>query len=155
MSTKKKSSILNNNPFKIRVDIDDLLGQRTRLDIGDFCEFTNMRYGWRVGFILLFQSYERGNKTFRKILTEIYDAEEDFKIDDVIKIMSLSSEIDLDTPLGSPADHACTWFRYACEFVLTLNNMLESDCISEALIGWAMAYVYLFDENIDYRRYDL
>ena len=155
MPKLKKNAIRYNNPFKIRVDIDDLLGQRTGLDLDDFCEFTNMRYGWRVGFILLFQSYERGNKTFRKILTDLYTADKSLKIEEVIKRLSELKVMNLDKPLPSPADNACQWQFYAEFFVQALNNTDIIDCLNECVIGWAMAYVYLFDENIDYRRYDL
>ena len=154
-STQKKGYICHNNPFKVKNDIEPLVGQRRQAFNEPDCKFTEMRYRWRAAFLFMFQSWEYGNQTVREIVTDVFPADEGYDAEKLLIEIQKCSWLTEDCYMLSPLENVQCWYHLAERIAIALNRLERVKDISEMWIGWAMAWCYYFDEHCEYSQRDI
>ena len=107
-------NVRNNNPLNIRRTNTKWQGMSAEQHDKSFCQFNEMKYGWRAAFILLCKTYyeKRRLRTVREIIsTWAPDFENNTSV--YIKRVSAWADVEQDSELPSPRDNEAIWMRIA------------------------------------------
>ena len=135
--------IRNNNPLNIRLSNDKWQGQRPPSNSPEgekvFCQFSEMKWGWRAAFRLLCHTYY-GKYKLRTIRDIIYRWAPPNENGTSVYIRSVAERtgINADSVLGDPATHAAQWLMIGMAMAIVENGTTQQDYLS-MLKGWEMA----------------
>ena len=135
--------IRNNNPLNIRLSSDKWQGQRPPSNSPEgekvFCQFSEMKWGWRAAFRLLCHTYY-GKYKLRTIRDIIYRWAPPNENGTSVYIRSVAERtgINADSVLGDPATHAAQWLMIGMAMAIVENGTTQQDYLS-MLKGWEMA----------------
>ena len=134
--------IRNNNPLNIRLSNDKWQGQvlpQRGSGEGAFCQFSEMKWGWRAAFRLLCHTYY-GKYKLRTIRDIIYRWAPPNENGTSVYIRSVAERtgINADSVLGDPATHAAQWLMIGMAMAIVENGTTQQDYLS-MLKGWEMA----------------
>ena len=134
--------IRNNNPLNIRLSSDKWQGQvlpQRGSGEGAFCQFSEMKWGWRAAFRLLCHTYY-GKYKLRTIRDIIYRWAPPNENGTSVYIRSVAERtgINADSVLGDPATHAAQWLMIGMAMAIVENGTTQQDYLS-MLKGWEMA----------------
>ena len=134
--------IRNNNPLNIRLSSDKWQGQvlpQRGSGEGVFCQFSEMKWGWRAAFRLLCHTYY-GKYKLRTIRDIIYRWAPPNENGTSVYIRSVAERtgINADSVLGDPATHAAQWLMIGMAMAIVENGTTQQDYLS-MLKGWEMA----------------
>ncbi len=134
--------IRNNNPLNIRLSSSKWQGQvlpQRGSGEGAFCQFSEMKWGWRAAFRLLCHTYY-GKYKLRTIRDIIYRWAPPNENGTSVYIRSVAERtgINADSVLGDPATHAAQWLMIGMAMAIVENGTTQQDYLS-MLKGWEMA----------------
>ena len=135
--------IRNNNPLNIRLSNDRWQGQRPPSNSpgGEkvFCEFSEMKYGWRAAFRLLCNTYYKkyGLKTISDIIYRWAPPKENNTAAYIRRVSDYIS-IGPDRELGDPATHPTQWMMLGIAMAVVECGTANQDYLS-MLKGFELA----------------
>ena len=134
--------IRNNNPLNIRLSSDKWQGQvlpQRGSGEGAFCQFSEMKWGWRAAFRLLCHTYY-GKYKLRTIRDIIYRWAPPNENGTLAYIRSVAERtgINADKELGDPATHAVQWLMIGMAMAVVECGTANQDWLS-MLKGFELA----------------
>ena len=145
MSSESKlpRGLRNNNPLNIRLSKDRWQGQRppSASPEGEkvFCQFTEMKWGWRAAFVILCRTYYKkyGLKTISDIIYRWAPPKENNTAAYIRRVSDYIS-IGPDRELGDPATHPTQWMMLGIAMAVVECGTANQDYLS-MLKGYSLA----------------
>ena len=146
----KPRGIRNNNPLNIRRSKSRWKGLCEHQTDKSFCQFTEMKYGWRAAFYLLCSTYYRtyGCNTIRTIISR-WAPDNENNTEAYIKRVCELTGMKHTEPIGHPEKYADNWLKLGWAMAIVENGktaMQDMDGLDEYK-GFKLAMATCYPEG--------
>ncbi len=146
---KMPRGLRNNNPLNIRISAkqrqgkDPWFGMSAKQEDSAFCQFKEMKYGWRAAFMLLTRSYYHLHHLYtpRAVISRWAPPSEN-NTEAYIKFVCEKSGLEPDTYLGVPSSaEGGQWMKLAYAMAM-MENGTENINVFDMIEGWILTQEY-------------
>jgi len=123
-SQMKPRGIRNNNPLNIRRSGSKWKGLSKQQTDKAFCQFDEMKYGWRAAFYLLCYTYWKvwGCNSVRTIISR-WAPDNENNTESYIKRVCELTGLAPSEPIGDPTQHADNWLKLGWAMAIVENGL--------------------------------
>lgn len=135
----------NNNPLNIRITPQQRNGQgrwkgmREVQKDGAFCQFEDMKWGWRAAFMLLTRIYYSVHHlyTIRQIISRWAPPQDNNNTEAYVERVARMMHYHPDRTLGIPGMEPARWMQLGVAMAIVENGTTELDYFA-MLEGWSL-----------------
>ena len=144
-TNKQPRGLRNNNPLNIRITPKQRSGQgrwqgmRQEQKDGAFCQFEDMKWGWRAAFMLLTRNYYAVHHlhTIRQIISRWAPPQDNNNTEAYVERVARLMHYHPDRTLGIPSVEAARWMQLGLAMAIVENGTNDLDYFA-MLDGWML-----------------
>ena len=138
-SRKMPRGLRNNNPLNIRRSKAKWVGLSEKITDTSFCQFQEMKYGWRAAFYLLTRTYYHKYRCYSiKSIISRWAPDNENNTEAYIKIVSQYMNYEPERSLDLPDSNPALWMKLGVAMAIVENGTDSLDYFA-MLDGWEMA----------------